>query len=181
MTPDNFNIDVEQINPLSYNTSTENIEEANQAAAVEASEATEQAAATNTQGEEKQEAYDTGGRNRPDQPTSDDGTLDYLQSTPDEQLPEGYVPSTEKKNLGQAGGDILAGGFLDSMEGIWTFAGRMYDAVTGKADAAGETYRPKGMFFDEENNIDTTLSLKKLLLVSLVGMLCPGLLLLVLF
>ena len=154
MTPDNFNIDVEQINPLSYNTSTENIEEANQAAAVETSEANEQAAATNTQGEEKQEAYDTGGRNRPDQPTSDDGTLDYLQSTPDEQLPEGYVPSTEKKNLGQAGGDILAGGILDSMEGIWTFAGRMYDAFTGKADEAGETYRPKGMFFDEENDID---------------------------
>ena len=36
----------------------------------------------------------------------------------------------------------------------WTFAGRTKDMLTGKADREGETYRPDGMFFDEENNID---------------------------
>ena len=43
---------------------------------------------------------------------------------------------------------------MDAAESFWTFAGRTKDMLTGKADREGGAYRPDGMFFDEENNID---------------------------
>ena len=45
---------------------------------------------------------------------------------------------------------IFTGGLMDTAESFWTFAGRAKDMLTGKADREGETYRPEGMFFDEE-------------------------------
>ena len=154
MTPDQFNIDVQQINPLDFQRSADDLIERNDAAEAEAQLENQEQAGIAQQNEQKNEAYETGGRNDPQQPTSDDGTLDYLQTTPDEQRAEGVKKSDEEKTLGEAAGDILKGGAMDAAEGFWTFAGRMTDMLTGKADAEGETYRPDGMFFDEENNID---------------------------
>jgi len=151
---DNFNIDVNQLNPLSFNTSSSEIEEAGAAANAEEELQQEQALETGVQNQEKNEAYATGGRNRPDQPTSDDGTLDYLQSTPDEQLPEGYKKSDEEKNLGEAAGDMIKGAALDTYENVVTAIPRFYDMATGTMEREGETYRPWGMMYDAENNID---------------------------
>ena len=154
MTPDQFNIDVQQINPLNFQQSADDLIERNDAAEAEAQLLDQEQAGLAQQNEQKNEAYETGGRNDPQQPTSDDGTLDYLQTTPDEQRAEGVKKSDEEKTRLEATGDILKGGAMDAAEGFWTFAGRMKDMLTGKADAEGETYRPDGMFFDEENNID---------------------------
>ena len=149
-----FEIDVSQINPLDFGQGVDELQEKVNAA--EAEEQTQQQvqAGLADQAQQKDAAYESGGRNDPKQPTSDDGTLDYLQTTPDEQRAEGVKKSDEEKTRLEATGDIVKGGVMDAAESFWTLAGRAKDMLTGKADREGETYRPEGMFFDEENNID---------------------------
>ena len=154
MTPDQFNIDVQQINPLDFGEGTEELEARRAEAAAEEQMQAQQQAGTAEQAQQKDEAYATGGRNNPQQPTSDDGTLDYLQTTPDEQRAEGVKKSTEEKTIGEATKDMFVGAGLDVVENFWTAIPRGIDMLTGKADREGDQYRPAGMFFDEENNID---------------------------
>ena len=80
-----FEIDVSQINPLDFGQGVDELQEKVNAA--EAEEQTQQQvqAGLADQAQQKDAAYESGGRNDPKQPTSDDGTLDYLQKTPDEQ------------------------------------------------------------------------------------------------
>ena len=154
MTPDQFNIDVQQINPLDFGEGTEELEARRAEAAAEEQMQAQQQAGTAEQAQQKDEAFATGGRNDPQQPTSDDGTLDYLQTTPDEQRAEGVKKSTEEKTIGEATKDMVVGAGLDVVENFWTAIPRGIDMLTGKADKEGDQYRPAGMFFDEENNID---------------------------
>jgi len=149
-----FEIDVSQVSPLHFNEGAKQIEEQQTAVAAEGQVDQNVETKLDDQSQQKDAAYESGGRNDPEQPTSDDGTLDYLQTTPDEQRAEGVKKTGEEKTRLEATGDIAKGGVMDAAEGFWTLAGRIKDMFTGKADREGETYRPEGMFFDEENNID---------------------------
>ena len=149
-----FEIDVTQINPLEFGRGLNELENEENSAEAGAQLDEQQQTAITEQSEQKDDAYASGGRNQPNVPTSDDGTIDYLQTTPDEQRAEGVKKSGEEKTLGEASKDIFTGGLMDTAESFWTFAGRAKDMLTGKADREGETYQPEGMFFDEENNID---------------------------
>jgi hypothetical protein len=149
-----FEIDATQINPLQLGPNLEELEAQREAAAAEETLKQQNISAQGQEGDAKQAAFETGGRNQPNVPTSNDGTLDYLQTTPDEQRAEGVKKSTEQKTALEATKDMAVGGVMDAAEGLWTFIPRTIDMFTGKADREGETYRPDGMFFDEEKGID---------------------------
>ena len=84
-----FEIDATQINPLQLGPNLEELEAQREAAAAEETLKQQNISAQGQEGDAKQAAFETGGRNQPNVPTSNDGTLDYLQTTPDEQRAEG--------------------------------------------------------------------------------------------
>ena len=67
MTPDQFNIDVQQINPLDFGEGTEELEARRAEAAAEEQMQAQQQAGTADQAQQKDEAFATGGRNNPQQ------------------------------------------------------------------------------------------------------------------
>ena len=166
MTPEN--IDLSGVNAEAYGETYDSLSEQVEQEKVKIQGDAVNAATTADQAAQKGEQEVTGGRttegeaNWSDGPTSKDGTRDFNQATKPENLPEGTKTGVKdeqgnfiggKKSVGEELSGAIKGGFMDAGESTWTFFGRARDMLNGK-DQGQEDYRPEGMFYDEEKNID---------------------------